>query len=336
MAEPPASAKRAALVYNPVKVADAAWLRQQVQLESEKAGWREPLLLETTIDDPGQGVTRDALEQGVDVVLVAGGDGTVRCVSEAMNTTGVPLAIVPSGTGNVLARNIKLPLTRPDLMVRSAIDGGDIVPIDVGVAKLKRENGDIEEHAFVVMAGIGLDAAMIANTSAKLKKRVGWVAYVDGAARSLPSAKPFHTVWQRTGGKLHSANVQSLLFANCGTLTLGIDILPNASIADGSIDLAVVQPSGPLGWVNVARRISILNSPLRKTKVGRRMAGKRVTNKRKNTSILYESGDGFEAAVSEPHSVELDGDEFGEAVRIYCRVSPGGLLVVVPKGHLIR
>lgn len=61
------------------------------------------------MEDAGQHATAQALERGVDVVLVAGGDGTVRAVSEAIANSGVPLAILPSGTGNLLARNLGLP-----------------------------------------------------------------------------------------------------------------------------------------------------------------------------------------------------------------------------------
>lgn len=187
MTEP--AARHAALVYNPVK-ADAASLRATVARLSAAAGWGAPLLLETTIQDLGAGVTRQALAAGADAVLVAGGDGTVRAVAEAMSGTGVPLTIVPSGTGNLLARNLLLPLTDAAAMVQATFDG-DRVEVDVGFAAIRREDGTSEERAFVVMGGMGLDAAMIANTSGDLKKRVGWIAYVDGAARSLANAKPF-------------------------------------------------------------------------------------------------------------------------------------------------
>ncbi len=166
-----------------------------VERLSERAGWEKPLFYETTVDDLGDDVTRQALEAGVDAVLVAGGDGTVRAVVEAMSESGVPLTIVPSGTGNLLARNLLLPLANSEAMVQATFTG-DKLAIDVGFAAIRREDGTSEERAFVVMGGMGLDAAMIANTSRDLKKRVGWVAYVDGAARSLANAKPFHIMYQ--------------------------------------------------------------------------------------------------------------------------------------------
>ncbi|MEL4474511.1 acylglycerol kinase family protein, partial [Shewanella algae] len=86
---------------------------------SAEAGWAEPLFYETTVDDLGDIATRAAIEEEVDAVLVAGGDGTVRAVAEALTSTGIPLTIVPSGTGNLLARNLNLPLDDADAMIRA-------------------------------------------------------------------------------------------------------------------------------------------------------------------------------------------------------------------------
>ncbi|WP_194396571.1 diacylglycerol/lipid kinase family protein [Microbacterium atlanticum] len=318
---------KAALVYNPTKV-DADALRETVTRLAEEAGWSEPLFYETTVDDLGDDVTREALKEGVNAVLVAGGDGTVRAVSEAMSGSGVPLSIVPSGTGNLLARNLKLPLTEPDAMVRAVFDG-DTLSMDVGWTELARPDGTTAEHAFVVMGGIGLDAAMIANTNPQLKKTVGWVAYVDGAARALPSAKPFRVVYELPGHRLHSSRVQSVLFANCGKLPAGLELIPEASVADGALDIVIFQPKGPFGWLFVWRRVAWDNSFLRRFRTGRRVLALRT----KDNSVLYSRGAGIELAAHEAQPVQLDGDEFGEALSVKTRVEPSALLVVVPKGH---
>lgn len=335
-----AGENRAALVYNPVKV-DGGRLRALVEMHSSRAGWGAPLFYETSIEDPGQEITRMALAAGAKGVFVAGGDGTVRAVAETMDGTGVPLTIVPSGTGNLLARNIGLPLVDPEPMVQAAFDGGT-ASIDIGIAKLRRPGGAVEEHAFVVMAGMGLDAAMIANTRPKLKKRMGWVAYVDGAARALPTATPFRIVYQlMTSGaaapsadergtqtKLQSAKVQSILIANCGALPAGIALFPDASIADGLLDVALIQPSGPLGWFGVWRKVWWDNSVLRRFRTGLRLA-----ERHRGTAVRYLTGVGIETAVPEARPVQLDGDELGDATRFYCTVHAGGLLVTVPRGH---
>jgi len=319
--------RRAALVYNPTKVSAAA-LRRSVERLSKGAGWAAPRFFETTPDDLGDGVARAALEEGADAVLVAGGDGTVRAVSEAMAGSGVPLTIIPSGTGNLLARNLGLPLDRQDAMVAATFDG-DRLAIDIGWAALHRPDGSRDEHAFVVMGGMGLDAAMIANTNPQLKKAVGWVAYVDGAARSLSAAKPFHVVYQVAAHRMHSARVQSVLFANCGRLPAGLDLIPEASVADGELDVVVVQPKGAFGWMFVWRRVAWDNSVLRRFRAGRRVLSLRT----KDNSVRYFRGTGMEIAATEQRPVQLDGDEFGEAVRIVARVAAGDLLVAVPKGH---
>jgi diacylglycerol kinase family enzyme len=336
--------RRAALVFNPIKV-DGPALCALVEQHSADAGWQPPLLLETSVEDPGQKITREALEQGVDALLVAGGDGTVRAVSEAIRGSGVPLAIVPSGTGNLLARNLRLPLDGQEEVVAAAFEG-DTVDVDICVATLRRPDGHIEEHAFVVMAGMGLDAAMIANTNDDLKKSMGWVAYIDGAARSLAGAEPFRVVYEvvkrrtarhntqaiPTSTRLHSAKVQSILFANCGELPGGISLIPDGSILDGEIDVALVQPTGAFGWLGVWRKVWWDNSVLRRTRAGRAALERRG----RDTSVRYLRGVAAEAATPIPQPVELDGDEFGVATRVGCRVEEGSLKVSVPKGHDVR
>ncbi|MFT4307499.1 MAG: diacylglycerol kinase family protein [Microbacterium sp.] len=323
-----ASVRRAALVYNPVKV-DADRLREQVVHLSRRAGWADPLLFETAIDDLGQGCVARALAAGADALLVAGGDGTVRAVSEALTGTGVPLTIVPSGTGNLLARNLALPLDDPERVI-AATFGAHHRGIDVGIARIARPDGVSEEAAFVVMAGMGLDAAMIANTRPTLKKAVGWVAYVDGAARSLPKAKPFRLVYQVGPGRMHTTKGYSILFANCGALPAGIALIPDASIADGAMDVVLIQPRGWWGWLAVWRKVWWDNSVLRRFR-----AGRLVLERRRDQSVRYLRGETAEAGAAPAQAVQLDGDEFGEAVRMRCRIVPGGLLVALPPGHVV-
>ncbi len=327
MTEAAAPARHAALVYNPTKV-DAAALRASVARHSAEAGWRKPRFYETTVEDLGDGLTRQALADGAAAVLVAGGDGTVRAVSEAIAGTGVPLTIVPSGTGNLFARNLLLPLDDPDVMIAATFEG-ERIPVDIGWTRLRRPDGTVDEYAFVVMGGIGLDAAMIANTSSQLKKNLGWVAYVDGAARSLPNARPFRVMYQVAGHRIHSSKVQSVLFANCGSLPAGLELIPEASVTDGSLDIVVFQPKGPFGWIFVWRRVAWDNSVLRRFRAGRRVLSLRT----RDNSVRYFRGFGVDVAAQGPQPVQLDGDEFGEAVHVATHVAPGDLVVTVPKGH---
>lgn len=319
---------RAALIYNPIKV-DFSELSEEILRQSAKAGWATPLFLETTVEDLGQQVTAEARELGATHILVAGGDGTVRAAMEALSGTEVPLTIIPSGTGNLLARNLHLPLNRRHEVI-AATFSGTATPVDVGFAEVERSTGRTERHGFVVMAGMGLDAAMIQNTSDKMKERVGWIAYVSGAARSLKGAKPFRTTYQLAGHREHSGKVHSILFANCGQLPGGIALLPDASIVDGLLDVAVFKPTGLFGWLFVWRTVWWDHSVLSRFRAGRTLAKRRAGN---STHVHFLQGRSLEAVATEPQPIELDGDEFGEAVRMRCFVEPGAVTVMLPTSH---
>src|SRR5215210_4290138 len=120
MTPPPRSAeRRAAFVYNPLKI-DRETLQDVVAAAERNAGWAKTLWLETTEDEPGIELARQAVAEGVEVVLAAGGDGTVRAVAEGLRDSKVALALLPQGTGNLLARNLSLPLADVEQSVRAA------------------------------------------------------------------------------------------------------------------------------------------------------------------------------------------------------------------------
>lgn len=133
---------------------------------------------------------------------------------------------------------------------------------------------------------------MIANTSGDPKKKVGWVAYVDGAARSLVGAKPFALMYQVAGDRMHRANVQSeVLFANCGSSRPALELIPEASVVDGELDIVIFQPKNPIGLSQAARASRRLGqqrpAPLR--------AGRRILRLRtKDNSVRYARGTGIQ------------------------------------------
>src|SRR5665213_2869691 len=189
--------KVAAIVFNPIKV-NLKPLRAAVAREEKDAGWGETLWLPTTEEDPGGGQAKQALEDGAAVVIAAGGDGTVRAVAEALRGSGTPIALLPSGTGNLLARNMSLALDDRRGSIRAAFEGVDRA-IDVGVLEAEREDGSRDSHTFLVMAGVGLDAQMLANTRPELKKRVGWLAYIEGIVRSMRTHNSMRVRYQVDG-----------------------------------------------------------------------------------------------------------------------------------------
>lgn len=316
--------RRAAVVYNPLKV-DLKKLKKSVAAAQDAAGWASTLWFQTSLEDAGQGVTASALRRGADVVIAAGGDGTVRAVAEALRDSGVSLALVPSGTGNLLARNLDLPLANLDASITTAFTGADRV-IDLGLVEITRANGDSEEHAFLVMAGLGLDAKMIKNTNSKLKKAVGWLAYIDGITRSLPELKPVRLAYRLDNGPEKSMSVHTIIVGNCGLLPGGLLLMPDAKPDDGILDIAALRPRGPFGWAKVWRKVAWENGVLRKSALGRRI----IDLSRDVKDVTYLTGTSLRMTVETPQEFQLDGDEFGEAKTVRTWVDPGSLTVKVP------
>lgn len=331
-----ASPRLVAVIYNPTK-GDVKELRAAVEMGLAEAraslpngtsGWEGVLWLETTVDDAGQGLSRRAIDAGAGLAIVAGGDGTVRAAAHGLRGSGVPLGIVPLGTGNLLARNLGLPLTDVRASVRVAMHGDD-AKVDVGVAELTRENGASSDHVFLVMAGIGIDAAMIAKTNPQLKKRVGWLAYVDGGLRSL-GTKRLHIHYQLPDHQKHSAHVSTILAGNCGVLPGAIELMPDAALDDGELDIALLQPRTVFGWLWIWRKVTWENHVLRRTSFGRKII--RFTGSDKARMLTYLRGASVQIEVEGEEPVELDGDGFGNVVGAHFWADAGALVVRVPPG----
>ena len=319
-----AHARIAAVIYNPVKV-DVRALKKAVKAAEVASGWDKSLWFETSVADPGGDATASALEKGADVVLAAGGDGTVRAVAEALRGRGVPLAVVPSGTGNLLARNLGVSLDNIPHAVETAFSGDDKL-IDLGVVEAERADGSRESHTFLVMAGLGLDAQMAANTNAELKKRVGWIAYADPILRALRDIHSVRVRYQVDGGPQRSATVNTVIVGNCGVLPGGIQLLPEAVIDDGIFDIVAFRPKGFFGWVQIWVKITWENGVLRRSTVGRRI----ISLSREVRALRYLRGSEFVLRLDRPEEFELDGDPFGEAIALRTTVDHLALTVKVP------
>lgn len=315
--------QQAAVIYNPIKV-DLPKLKKAINAAAKSAGWAPTIWFETTEEDPGQGKAASAIRRGADVVLVAGGDGTVRAVAEGLRDSDVALALLPNGTGNLLARNLDLPLNDDADAIEIAFHG-DERSIDLGVAEITRPNGDTEEHVFLVMAGLGIDAKMIANTRSDLKKAVGWLAYIDGTIRSLPSLEPVRLTCSRDKGPKKTLDVHSLMIGNCGSLPGGLLLIPDAKPDDGMLDIVALRPQGAFGWLRVWNKVAWENGVLRKTAVGRKI----IDLSKDVKDVTYWRGKELSLTVQGPQEFQLDGDEFGEVTHVNSYVDAGALRVRV-------
>ncbi|UAJ79780.1 hypothetical protein IT072_01430 [Leifsonia sp. ZF2019] len=315
-----------AVVYNPVHV-DVRRVRAAVESAAARAGDVRLIWLETTPEDGGGAQALEALERGATLVLAAGGDGTVRAVAEALRDRDATLGLLPSGTGNLLARNIGVPYANVEEACAVAF-GGETRPIDLGVATATRADGERSEHAFLVMAGVGIDATMIANARPELKRRFGWLAYVDAGFRALPKARKVRIRYRLDAGQERSAHVSTILIANCGTLPGNMELIPDGSVDDGLLDVAILQPASVFGWLAIWRKVTWENRVLRRSALGRRII--RFTDRAVRTRLSYLRGADVRLRVEQPEPFELDGDAFGDIVALDLAVDKGGLRVRVP------
>jgi diacylglycerol kinase family enzyme len=320
--ESPVQTRVAAVIYNPIKV-DLPAIRAVVEAEQTAAGWGETLWFETSKEDPGQGATEKALAENVSMVIVAGGDGTVRAVAEAVREHDVALALLPSGTGNLLARNLKLTLDDLEHSIHSAFTGDDRA-IDIGLVDIRREDSSVDTHAFLVMAGLGLDAKMLANTDEELKAKVGWLAYVKAIFLALRDKNQLRLRYQLDAESARSMRAHTIIIGNCGSLQANLLLLPDAAVDDGKFDILLLRPEGLVSWAQIVHKIIWENGVLSRTPLGRKFRTKEVD------ALNYVKGEKLTLKLSRPERIELDGDEFGETVGIRTRIVPGGLTVRVP------
>ena len=323
MAAPETRTRRAAVIYNPVKV-DLAKLRREVAKSEKAAGWMPSVWLPTRVDDIGTGQARRAIAEGADVVLAAGGDGTVRAVAEGLRGSGVALTLLPAGTGNVLARNLDIPVMQLAASVATAFTGVDRA-IDMGVIELERADHSRETHAFVALAGLGLDAKMIANTRPELKRRVGWLAYVDAIARSMRDSEKIRMRYRVDDGEERVMSVHTILVGNVGLLPGNVLLLPDAEVDDGLFDIVTLRPEGLAGWVQIWVKITWENGVLRRSSVGRRLVGLA----REVRTLRYLRGRRISVRLDRAEDFELDGDDFGRVIAFDAAVDPASLIIRV-------
>jgi diacylglycerol kinase family enzyme len=294
-----------AVVYNPVKLDEPDSLRETVERALRRAGWPEPRWYETTVEDPGEGQARAAVEAGAAVGVVCGGDGTVMACASGLVDTEAALAVLPCGTGNLLAAN---------LGISGDLGGGIEVAIEGGRRKLDlgavagREG--TPTRYFTVMAGMGFDAKMLQATSEKTKAVIGWPAYVVGALRHLRD-RPMRVSVRIDGGKPMRRRARSVLVANVGRLQGGVRLLTEAEPDDGWLDVAILTPRTLRHWAALGWGVIRRNGRVPRMEIFR---GRRV-----------------EIASNRPQPRQLDGDVIEPGRTLQVQVRPEAVWLCVPQ-----
>ena len=290
---------RAAVIVNPAK-ADMPDLRESVDKTLAAAGWSTPLWLETTPKDPGRGMAEAAVAAGVQLVVICGGDGTVMACLGALVGTDVPVALVPLGTGNLLARNLGVPTRFADALA-----------VAVNGVNRRIDLGRVGDKPFAVMAGIGFDAAMMADATEDMKRFAGWPAYVASGLRHLRD--PVMRVRLRIdGGPPLRRPARTVLVGNVGRLQGGLELLPDAAVDDGLLDVVVVAPRTLRDWIRVAWRV-----------LRRHRTQDRHLERFRGRSVLVEA----DRIVPR----QMDGEVIDDGRSLDTRIEPGALVVRTPQ-----
>ncbi len=300
-------------VLNPV-AKRYALARHSLQRACADADLPAPRVLTTTPDEGGYAEARSALAQGARTIIVGGGDGTVRAVARAVAGTGVELGILPLGTANLFAFNLGLRTRDPRLMVDRALFG---VPVahDVGWASWRviaddRAGPPTPQQPFLVMAGIGHDAATVMATDPAMKARLGAASYLASGVRHLRSA-PLSMRVSVDNAPARRLRTWTVLVANCGIIPGGIEVFPDSRPDDGYLECLEIPLRTPAQWASIA------------------WAG--LTRHRWQAAALrYSRVRTLWVVPDAPAPLHLDGDAVGVVADLRIRVQPSALLVRRP------
>ena len=242
---------------------------------------------------------RKLVDGGADLIFVWGGDGSVQRAIDTVVGTSTTLAIVPAGTANLLATNLRIPQDVRQA-VAIGIRGADR-PLDVG-----KMNGE----RFAVMAGAGLDAEMIAEADGTMKDRLGRLAYVLSGARALSDLEVTPTTIEVDGDRWFDGDAACVLLGNVGRAIGGLEFFPRATPDDGVLDIGVVTADGVAAWSRTLARVA---------------AGQTE----RSPFVQMATGRRFRIRFDSPLPYELDGGDRDEVERLKVKVEPAAVTVRV-------
>jgi len=252
--------------------------------------------------EEGDGVrlAQKLVERGAKIVAAYGGDGTISEVATGLAGTQTALAILPGGTGNVMAREFGIPLNYV-AAAQNLVSEYDIRVVDMGA---------IGNQKFLLRVGAGLEAMAVERTPRQLKDRFGIMAYGIGGLRALIKSRPTKYILE-LDGKTHETEGLVCTVANASHLGLpGLRFSRKIDIEDGKLDVFVL------------RRVDI--------HIILQFMSENVANTLGLKEIQHWQVSRVKIQADPPQAVQVDGDQVGMTpVEMHCL--PGSLKVIVPK-----
>jgi diacylglycerol kinase (ATP) len=274
----------------------------ELRRELERQGVDDPLWVEVPKSKFAPKQVKRALDEGVELLFVWGGDGMVQRCVDAAAASDAALAIVPAGTANILATNLGIP---QDIQQAVSIGlHGERHRLDVG-----RFNGE----RFAVMAGAGFDASMIQQADGTLKERLGRAAYVFTGSKNL-RAKPFKAKIDVDGVPWYAGAASCILVGNVGRLFGGIEVFEDARPDDGRLEVGVVNADGITDWARILARTAAGHAD--QSPLVQATSAKKIKVKL-NRKVLYE----------------VDGGDREKVNSFTIKVQPAAITICLPTGE---
>lgn len=244
-----------------------------------------------------------AAKNNYDRVIVAGGDGTINQVINGIGDSRIPVGIIPLGTGNVLAHDLGLP-AHGITKALSIIQMDRIREVDLGKVGNKR---------FLLMAGLGFDAAIVDSVSGKVKDIFGSIAYVSAALEQLIKYTPSRFRLIFDNGSEYETDAFGVIVANCGSYAYSFKIAPEAVFDDGLLDVLVLEKTPGAKFEFIGKALEAVFQQPASTGPS--------TTYFKVARVRIES---------DPQvKMQIDGDVAGES-GVDIEVLPGALRLIVP------
>ncbi len=239
------------VVFNPVAGRSSDGLRQKIADHLEEAGWSFEIY-ETTGREQVARVVETALERaGRDLVVAAGGDGTVAGVAGGLIRTGVPMGVLPLGTGNVFSRELGIPER-----IREALS---LLTGDHGTMRV--DAMEVEGQFFLLNVSAGLSSMMMRGTATKDKRRLGRLAYVWTGLQKIAGHQP-HRFSLTIDGQHHVQRAAEVIVANSGALgDPSFRWSPEVELNDGRVDVGVVRARSAWDYLQVAFALVLRGQP---------------------------------------------------------------------------
>ncbi|SIO42995.1 lipid kinase, YegS/Rv2252/BmrU family [Singulisphaera sp. GP187] len=304
----PPRSQRAFVILNPVAGQGAAAAVRQALAEAfsnSGEGAEAPYTIHETA--PGEAIAtrvREAAEQeGYDLIVAGGGDGTVSAVANGLVGSETPLGILPLGTANVLARELGIPI---DLKGACQLLAGAHTVTAIDAMK-------VEDQCYFTQVGVGIDAMMIRDTDRESKRRFGRTAYLWTAFTRLLGFQPRRFLIESDGQSVRSRASQ-VVVANSGILgqppfRWGPDIRPD----DGRVDVCIVRARSFWNYVTLSWHVVLGQH--------KQDANVRYLTAQQHVVI---------ATTKRPLPVQADGEIIGETP-VTVTVVPHALHVIVPR-----